>query len=203
MILGRSVSLVRLGLFLVAVSVAATGCRDHLYPFRTIAEGDAGMIDVRGRTDGIVNNPDLHFATGGMVGRDGGTGGIGGVGGTAGTTGTGGMPTSNPNSPGLQTDTANCGTCFPHGIVPKATPSCVAGMCKYSWQTGFFDADKAPADGWECTKTNSGVAICAGLDNDCNGAIDDAFGFRGCVKSCGGCKHQCAFPYATATCVSE
>jgi hypothetical protein len=202
MTLGRSVSLVKLGLFLVAVSVAATGCRDHLYPFRTIAEGDAGMIDGRGRTDGPVNNPDLHFGTGGTVGRDGGTGGIGGTGGTAGATGTGGIPTCNPNSPELQTDTANCGTCFHQCIVPNATPSCVAGMCKYSCQTGFFDADKDPANGCECTKTNGGIEICDGLDNDCNGAIDDGFDFQGDVKNCGGCNHQCAFPFATATCVS-
>ena len=203
MILGRSVSLVKLGLFLVAVSVAATGCRDHLYQFRTIAEGDAGMIDARGRTDGTVSNPDLHFASGGTVGRDGGTGGIGGgTGGRAGATGTGGIATCNPNSPELQTDTANCGTCFHQCIVPNATPSCVAGTCKFTCQTGFFDADKDPANGCECTKTNGGVEICDGLDNDCNGAIDDGFDFQGDVKNCGGCNHQCAFPFATATCVS-
>ena len=44
MTLGRSVSLVKLGLFLVAVSVAATGCRDHLYQFRSIANGDAVLM---------------------------------------------------------------------------------------------------------------------------------------------------------------
>src|SRR3954470_18204867 len=142
MISGRSVSLVKLGLFLVAVSVAATGCRDHLYQFRSIGEGDAGTIDAHGRKDGSVGNPDLHFSTGGTPGTDGGTGGIGGTGGRAGATGTGGIATCNPNSPELQTDTANCGACFHQCIVPNATPSCVAGMCKYACQTGFFDADK-------------------------------------------------------------
>ena len=78
MILGRSVSLVRFGLFLVAVSAATTGCRNHLYPFLTVAEGDAGVVDARGRTDGTVGNPDLRFGSGGTVGRDAGTGGIGG-----------------------------------------------------------------------------------------------------------------------------
>ena len=202
MTLGRSVSLVKLGLFIVTVSVAATGCRDHLYPFRTIAEGDAGIIDARGRTDGTVDNPDLRAGSGGMVGRDGGTGGLGGTGGTAGGTGTGGISLCNPNSPELQTDTANCGTCFHQCIVPNATPSCVAGMCKYACQTGFFDADKDPTNGCECTKTNGGVEICDGLDNDCNGAIDDGFDFMGDVKNCGACNHQCAFPFANATCVS-
>ncbi len=202
MTLGRSVSLVKFSLFLVAVSVAAMGCRDHLYPFQSIAEGDAGVIDARGRTDGTVNNPDLHFGSGGTGGRDGGSGGIGGTGGTGGGTGTGGSPLCNPNSPELQTDTANCGTCFHQCIVPNATPSCVAGMCKFTCQAGFFDADKDATNGCECTKTNSGVEICDGLDNDCNGVIDDGFDFMGDVKNCGACNHQCAFPFATATCVS-
>src|SRR5450755_3172288 len=108
MILGRSVSLVRFGLFLVAASAATTGCRDHLYPFRTVAEGDAGIIDARSRTDGTVGNPDVRFGSGGTVGRDGGTGGIGGSSGT----GTGGIGLCNPNSSELQTDTANCGVFF-------------------------------------------------------------------------------------------
>ena len=159
MILGRSVSLVKLGLFLVTISVAATGCRDHLYPFRTIAEGDAGMTDARSRPDGTVSNPDLRFGSGGTIGRDGGTGGISGTGGSAGGTGTGGIPLCNPNSPELQTDTANCGTCFHQCIVPNATPSCVAGMRQFTCQAGFFDADKDANNGCECTKTNNGVEI--------------------------------------------
>ncbi len=203
MILGRSVSLVKLGLFLATISVAATGCRDHLYPFRSIAEADAGMTDARSRTDGSVGSLDLRFGSGGTVGRDGGTGGIGGgTGGAAGGTGTGGIAACNPNSPELQTDTANCGTCFHQCIVPNATPSCVAGMCQFACQPGFFDADKDPSNGCECTKTNTGVEICDGLDNDCNGHIDDTFDFMGDVNNCGTCNHQCAFPFATASCVS-
>ncbi|HSY40904.1 MAG TPA: MopE-related protein [Polyangia bacterium] len=187
----------------MAVSVAATGCRDHLYAFRSISEADAGTIDARGRSDGTIGNFDLRFGSGGTVGRDGGTGGIGGgTGGSAGRTGTGGTPACNPNSPELQTDTANCGTCFHQCIVPNATPSCVAGMCQFTCQTGFFDADKDPSNGCECTKTNNGVEICDGLDNDCNGLIDDTFDFMSDVNNCGACNHQCAFPFATATCVS-
>jgi hypothetical protein len=202
MILGRSVNLVKFGLFLVAVSVTATGCRDHLYPFLSIVQADAGVIDARVRTDGFFN-PDIRLGgTGGIVGHDGGaTGGAGGkvgAGGTAGSTQT----TCNPNSPDLQIDTANCGTCFHQCIVPNATPSCVAGVCKFACQTGFFDADKDPSNGCECTKTNGGVEICDGLDNDCNGVIDDGFDFMGDVNHCGGCNHQCAFPFATATCNS-
>jgi hypothetical protein len=203
MILGRSVSLVKLGLFLVAVSVAATGCRDHLYAFRSISEADAGTIDARPRTDGSLGNLDLHFGSGGTVGRDGGTGGIGGgTGGSAGGTGTGGIPACNPNSPELQTDTANCGSCFHQCIVPNATPSCVAGMCQFTCQPGFFDADKDPSNGCECVKTNNGVEICDGLDNDCDGTVDNGFDFMTDTANGGGCNRQCAFPFAMAECVN-
>ena len=168
---GRSVSLVKSGLLLVAVSVAATGCRDHLYQFLTIAQGDAGVIDARARRDMIGGNPDLRFGTGGTVGTDGGVGGkaggsgIGGAGGNA--------PTCNANSPELQTDPANCGMCFHQCIAPNATPSCVKGVCQVTCQAGFFDADKDPSNGCECTKTNNGVEICDGLDIDCDGVIDE------------------------------
>ncbi len=48
---------------------------------------------------------------------------------------------------------------------------CVIGQCA----PGFFDANGSPDDGCEypCTITNGGVEICDGLDNDCNGLIDD------------------------------
>src|SRR5580698_7995590 len=196
MILGRSVSLVKFGLFLVAVSVAATGCKDHLYPFLTIVQGDAGIIDAHARTDGFTN-PDVRLgATGGIVGHDGGaTGGTaGGSGGSAGS----GVQTCNPNSLDLQTDTANCGTCFHQCIVPNATPSCVAGACEFACMPGFYDADKDPANGCECQKT--GTEICDGLDNNCDGIVDEGFDLMTDVNNCGACNHQCAFPFATATC---
>ena len=39
----------------------------------------------------------------------------------------------------------------------------------------FYDANKKASDGCEtyCQKTNGGVEICDGRDNDCNGVIDD------------------------------
>jgi hypothetical protein len=182
----------------VAVSVAATGCRDHLYQFLTIAQGDAGVIDAHARRDMIGGNPDLRFGTGGTVGTDGGVGGKAGGSGTGGAGGN--APTCNANSPELQTDPANCGMCFHQCIAPNATPSCVKGVCQVTCQAGFFDADKDPSNGCECTKTNNGVEICDGLDNDCNGLIDDGFNFMTDVNNCGACNHQCAFPFANASC---
>ena len=167
MSLGRSASLVKGSLLLVVVSVAATGCRDHLYQFLSIAGGDGGVVDVV-RRDVSFTNPDLRFGTGGTVGPDGGTGGRAGAGGGTGGAG-GSIQTCNPNSPELQTDTANCGQCFHQCIAPNATPSCVKGVCQVTCQPGFYDADKNAATGCECTQTNNGVEVCDGLDNDCNG----------------------------------
>jgi hypothetical protein len=196
---GRA-SLLKLSLFLVAAAVTtvASGCRDHLYDFGvSVIPPDGGTID-RPRFDAGLPRFDAR-----PPGFDGGSGlgGAGGMSGT-GTGGTGGVVTCNPNSPDLLTDVANCGTCFHQCIVQNATPSCVGGACQFTCQAGFFDADKNPANGCECTKTNGGVEICDGLDNDCNGIVDDGFDEMTDVNNCGACNHQCAFPFATATCVN-
>jgi hypothetical protein len=46
-----------------------------------------------------------------------------------------------------------------------------------------------------CAPTNGGVEICDGLDNDCNGAVDDGFDLAS-PKSCGVCANNC---YASLT----
>jgi hypothetical protein len=192
--------LVKSGLLLVAVSVAATGCRDHLYQFLSIAQGDAGIIDARARRD-ATGTPDLRLGTGGTVGPDGGAGGKAGAGGAPGTGGVGGgFQTCNANSPDLQIDPANCGACFHQCSTINGTPSCVKGVCQITCQPGFYDADQNPANGCECVKTNNGVEICDGLDNDCNGIVDDGFNFMTDLNNCGACNHQCAFPFANASC---
>jgi Sulfatase-modifying factor enzyme 1/Putative metal-binding motif len=204
MIAGRLVNLFRSGLFWVAVAAAGTaaGCHDHLYDFGVgVIPLDASVVtDGAARTDGHVGTVDAH--PGGSGGHAGAAGGAGGQGGTGtGGGGTGGIQLCNPNSPDLQTDVANCGTCFHQCIVPNATPSCVKGACQFTCEAGFFDADNDPANGCECTKTNGGIEICDGLDNDCNGIVDDGFDFMTDVNNCGGCNRQCAFPFATASCV--
>jgi hypothetical protein len=191
--------LVKSGLVLVVVSVAATGCRDHLYQFQSIAGGDAGVVDVVRRDMGFTN-PDLRFGTGGTGGGS-GAGGVGGrAGAGGGTGGAGGVTTCNANSPDLQIDPSNCGTCFHQCSTMNATPSCVKGACQVTCQAGFYDANKNPADGCECVKTNNGVEVCDGLDNDCNGIVDDGFDFMNDINNCGGCNRQCAFPFAKASC---
>ncbi|HEY4393104.1 MAG TPA: MopE-related protein [Polyangia bacterium] len=182
----------------MVVSMATTGCRDHLYQFLSIAGGDAGVIDARPHRDMVVSNPDLRFGTGGTGGHEGGFGGSGGM--SGGTGGAGGAPACNMNSPDLQVDPSNCGTCFHQCSTVNATPSCVAGACKVTCQPGFYDADGNPENGCECVKTNGGIEICDGLDNDCNGIVDDGFVFLTDIDNCGGCGRQCDFPFAQAKC---
>ena len=42
-----------------------------------------------------------------------------------------------------------------------------------------------------CTPTNGGNEICDGLDNDCNGKIDEGFDLQSDPKTCGSCANNC------------
>ncbi|HXU73273.1 MAG TPA: MopE-related protein [Polyangia bacterium] len=56
--------------------------------------------------------------------------------------------------------------------------------------------------GGPCTATNGGIEICDGLDNDCNGQIDDVDQSHliGDPKNCGACGNECKFPHAFGQC---
>jgi hypothetical protein len=74
-------------------------------------------------------------------------------------------------------DVKNCGGC---GIActtkPNGLAACVMGGCVSACTAGFVDADRDPANGCECQLTNKGVETCDGVDNDCNGVVDDGAG---------------------------
>jgi len=107
----------------------------------------------------------------------------------------------------LQKDVDNCGSC---GIVcqlANAVAKCEAAQCKIvSCKPGYIGLDKKDATGCEapCTLSNGGVEICDGIDNDCNGVVDDPGGkpidHQSDPLHCGGCNIQCLVPNATATC---
>ncbi len=204
--------MLKLRTFFFAAVVVAAGCHDHLYDFGvSVVPSDGGAVSTGGRTDSGASQTGGTVGTGGAGGlpTDGGMGGAvptGGAGGQGGITGTGGLgggfQECNPNSPALQTDPANCGTCFHQCIVPNAIPSCMAGTCQFTCEVGFVDADKDPSNGCECTKTNGGIEVCDGIDNDCNGIVDDGFDLMSDVNNCGACNHACAFPFATASCTN-
>jgi hypothetical protein len=64
-----------------------------------------------------------------------------------------------------------CATTCPRG--PNTMPLCAGGGCLAVCLPGFVDLDRDPQNGCECALSNGGVEICDGLDNDCNGQIDD------------------------------
>jgi hypothetical protein len=72
-------------------------------------------------------------------------------------------------------DAANCGDCNVTCSFPFATASCSNGVCKQgACLPGFYDRDpNIPGCETACEKSNGGVEICDGLDNDCDGVIDN------------------------------
>jgi hypothetical protein len=191
------------------VAGAASGCRDRVFDFGyQITDPDAGGADAP-----VVDGPTDHHVTPDLTGFGGsgnsaGTGGRGGGSGTGGSSGggsggTGGsVPICSNSSPDRQTDISNCGTCFHSCLVKNSNPSCVAGVCKFSCFTDFFDADGDPTNGCECTKSNAGVEACDGFDNNCNGMVDEGFNFMTDVANCGGCNVTCSFPFAVSSCMN-
>ncbi len=183
------------------------GCKDRVYDFGVQVVGDGSAVHPR---DGSVGDAIVPEA--GPQGGFGGTGGIGGLGGVGGHAGTGGASPDaggaggtfmmcNNASPDRLTDLSNCGTCFHSCLVANSEPTCQSGQCKFTCFANFYDADKDPANGCECVKTNGGTEICDGIDNDCNGIVDDAFDFMNDAANCGGCNVGCSFPFASASCV--
>jgi hypothetical protein len=78
----------------------------------------------------------------------------------------------------FQGDVNNCGGCNKRCFYPFAAASCMTGACKQgACLPGYYDRDpNVPGCETACAKTNGGVEICDGLDNDCNGTVDDGVG---------------------------
>jgi len=158
---------------------------------------------------------------------DGGTGGDGGTDGGDG--GDGGGPTCDPNmirpetcngadddcdtlideTIDKQNDEMNCGACGVQCNKPGAQTTCQSGACGITGCfPGFNDRDGditgpyAASNGCEymCFQSNAGVEACDGLDNDCDGPIDETFNLVSDVNNCGACGRVCDFFQATATC---
>jgi hypothetical protein len=69
---------------------------------------------------------------------------------------------------------ASCGGCgMSCAERANSAPLCLVGGCGFRCLPGFADLDRRPDNGCECGMTNGGVEICDGLDNDCNGVVDD------------------------------
>ncbi|MEC8025831.1 MAG: putative metal-binding motif-containing protein, partial [Myxococcota bacterium] len=75
-------------------------------------------------------------------------------------------------------DINNCGGC---GIAcvagPNEVPQCLDNQgvvgCRYSCEAGFLNLDGDPSNGCEYACTPTGEELCDGIDNNCNGIIDE------------------------------
>ena len=83
---------------------------------------------------------------------------------------------------GIDTDTdpRNCGGCGHVCDFPHAFAGCVDGVCVLDEKhhigactVGWVDQNGNPADGCEYPCVPSGPEMCDGIDNDCNGLVDN------------------------------
>jgi hypothetical protein len=92
----------------------------------------------------------------------------------------------------VQVSPDHCGTCGrrcePQGV--HSVAGCASGSCSQTCEAGWSDLDGDQATGCEleCETTNSGDEICDGLDNNCDGVIDDGFSTGPCTVGVGACE---------------
>ncbi|HEY6177627.1 MAG TPA: sialidase family protein, partial [Kofleriaceae bacterium] len=112
----------------------------------------------------------------------------------------------------LQTDPLNCGACGVQCNKPGAQTRCVAGACQIvGCFPGFSDRDGdttgpyRTSNGCEylCFQSNGGVEACDGLDNNCDGVIDEGFDKTSDPNNCGECGRVCQFFGAVGHCVNS
>ncbi|MCB9554303.1 MAG: SUMF1/EgtB/PvdO family nonheme iron enzyme [Myxococcales bacterium] len=74
----------------------------------------------------------------------------------------------------FESDIDHCGGCDQPCDVRNGDPFCNGGECAIlNCLPGFVDLDRRVDTGCECAITNGGIEICDGVDNDCNGTVDD------------------------------
>jgi hypothetical protein len=74
----------------------------------------------------------------------------------------------------LMIDPRNCGMCGRTCSFMNAVAGCTMGSCTLiACRPGFVDLNANPADGCEYGCTFSGTEACNGVDDDCDGMIDD------------------------------
>lgn len=92
----------------------------------------------------------------------------------------------------LDDDVNNCGRCGHVCNLLHATATCNGGDCEVaSCDPGFVDLNPAvPGCEYQCTPTNGGVEACDGVDNNCDGVVDD--GNPGGGQPCGTDTGECS-----------
>ncbi len=100
----------------------------------------------------------------------------------------------------LASDPEHCGACGVQCSGAHAAVACEEGRCVVTGcLDGYADADGTPANGCECLPT--GGETCDGLDNDCNGQVDELFALQTDPDNCGGCGRVCRLDHARHACV--
>jgi hypothetical protein len=181
-----------LSLVCAGLSLSLVGCETEAYCFScgyfsgatsTGGPGSGGHATTSG-ADGGGGESTLFTSSG--VGGNGGAGGSGGG-----------------CSADTENDAKNCGECGHVCDLFAAFPVCKQGQCAVaSCASGHFDKNAIDSDGCEyvCTVTNGGVEACDGLDNDCNGVVDDDFLLSSDPNNCGLCGNVCNLANADAGC---
>ncbi len=103
----------------------------------------------------------------------------------------------------LQADAAHCGACNRPCALANADSTCAEGACRLdACRPGFADLDGVPATGCEygCAPSNGGVERCDAVDNDCDGAVDEAVDTSADPMNCGQCGRSCVRPNALVAC---
>ncbi len=104
----------------------------------------------------------------------------------------------------LAGDPDHCGACGAACAFSAAAAVCVDGACRLGpCAPGAVDLDGDPDNGCEylCVPTLGGDEACDTIDNDCDGAVDEAFDLARDVDHCGACGARCAPPNAVGACV--
>ncbi len=84
----------------------------------------------------------------------------------------------------LQNNPNNCGYCGNVCNLPNATAECILGQCQVAeclvsgTSHTWWDQNDDPADGceYQCSVSMGGHEVCDGLDNNCDGQIDEDCG---------------------------
>lgn len=89
----------------------------------------------------------------------------------------------------------NCNGMVDDGLMPV---SCGLGACKRMAASCGPDGGSAT-----CTPGTPTIEACNGIDDDCDGVVDNGFPVESDPNNCGACGHVCTLAHATSDCVSR